>query len=157
MGEALRADGYEVVETGYVLSDPLKSFVYSAADLFLFPSRADNAPLVVLESLACGTPVASFDIGGLAELVRPGQTGTLAPPANAAALAADIVALVQDPDRLTAMRPHCRTLVEVEHPAELAAARHVELYQELVSRRNPDDGRQEAEAAARADAGRNLS
>ena len=137
MGEALRGDGYDVVETGYVLSDPLKSFVYAAADLFLFPSRADNAPLVVLESLACGTPVAAFDVGGLAEMVRPGRTGTLAPPADAAALAADIVALVGDPDRLGAMRARCRALVEAEHPAGLAAARHVELYEELAAGRRP--------------------
>ncbi len=135
MAAVLGEQGYRVIEVGYVLSDPLKSFVYSAADLFVFPSRADNAPLVVLESLACGTPVASFDVGGLAELVRPGRTGSLAPPGDATALAGEIVALAQDPSRLSGMRPHCRALVEAEHPAALAAARHVELYEELVARR----------------------
>lgn len=133
MGGALRADGYDVIDVGYVVSDPLKSFVYSAADLFVFPSRADNAPLVVLESLACGTPVAAFDVGGLNELVRPGRTGTLAPPADVAALAAELAALVGDPGRLAAMRPGCRALVEADHPAALAAARHVELYEALVA------------------------
>ena len=131
MAAALRGQGYDVVEVGYVVSDPLKSFVYSAADLFLFTSRADNAPLVVLESLACGTPVASFDVGGLGEAVRPGRTGVLAPPADAAALAAGVVTLLQDPGRLLDMRSHCRALVEAEHPAPLAAARHVALYEEL--------------------------
>jgi len=132
MAGALRADGYHVVEVGYVVSDPLKSFVYSAADLFVFPTRADNAPLVVLESMACGTPVASFDVGGLSETVRVGQTGSLAPPEDVAALTADMVALIQDPARLSAMRPQCRALVEAEHPEALAAARHVELYQKLI-------------------------
>jgi len=133
MAAALRADGYDVVEVGYIVSDPLKSFVYSAADLFVFTSRADNAPLVVLESLACGTPVAAFDIGGLAEMVSPGQTGTLATPGDVHAFAADIVALVQDPGRLASMRPRCRAMVEAEHGAALAAARHIELYEELVA------------------------
>jgi glycosyltransferase involved in cell wall biosynthesis len=133
LAATLRGDGYEVVEVGYVVSDPLKSFVYSAADLFVFPTRADNAPLVVLESMACGTPVASFDVGGLAEMVEAGQTGTLAAPADPAALAADIVGLVRDPDRLAAMRPRCRALVEAEHTAPLAATRHLDLYAELLA------------------------
>lgn len=133
MATTLRADGYQVVEVGYVVSDPLKSFVYSAADLFVFPTRADNAPLVVLESLACGTPVASFDVGGLAEMVRGGQTGTLARPGDVATLTANLVDLIGDPARLAAMRPHCRALVETEHPAALAATRHIDLYTELTA------------------------
>ena len=48
---------------GYVSSDRLKSIAYSAADLFIFPTHADNLPLVVQESMACGTPVVSFKIG----------------------------------------------------------------------------------------------
>jgi len=132
MAGALRSEGYDVAEVGYVVSDPLKSFVYSAADVFVFPSRADNAPLVVLESLACGTPVVSFDVGGVGELVRPGQTGTLASPGDAAALAADIVELLEHPGRLATMRARCRALVEAEHPAALAAARHIELYESLL-------------------------
>ncbi len=131
MATVLRAEGYEVVDIGYVVSDPLKSFVYSAADVFVFPTRADNAPLVVLESLACGTPVASFDVGGLGEMIVPGTTGTLAPAGDVAHLTADLVALLEDPVRLAAMRPACRTLVETEHPAALAAARHIALYREL--------------------------
>jgi glycosyltransferase involved in cell wall biosynthesis len=133
MAGALRSDGYHVIDVGYVVSDPLKSFVYSAADLFVFPTRADNAPLVVLESLACGTPAATFDVGGLADMVRPGATGTLAPAGDVAALTADLVALIRDPDHLAGMRPACRALVEAEHPAALAAARHIELYESLVA------------------------
>ena len=131
MATVLRAEGYEVVDVGYVVSDPLKSFVYSAADVFVFPTRADNAPLVVLESMACGTPVASFDVGGLAEMITPGTTGSLAPAGDVAHLTADLVGLLEEPERLAAMRPACRALVEAEHPAALAATRHIALYREL--------------------------
>src|SRR3989339_203963 len=37
---------------------------FSASDVFLFPSLADNFPLTVLESMACGLPVVGFDTGG---------------------------------------------------------------------------------------------
>lgn len=58
---------------------------YSAADVFINPTREDNFPSVDLEALACGTPVAAFDTGGVGEAlddatgraVRPGDTDAL--------------------------------------------------------------------------------
>ena len=41
--------------------------IYSAADLFINPTREDNFPTVNIEALACGTPVITFDTGGSPE------------------------------------------------------------------------------------------
>ena len=46
--------------------------IYTAADLFVNPTREDNYPTVNLEALACGTPVVTFDTGGSAEIIRDG-------------------------------------------------------------------------------------
>jgi glycosyltransferase involved in cell wall biosynthesis/peptidoglycan/xylan/chitin deacetylase (PgdA/CDA1 family) len=62
----------------YIDDENRLALYYSAADLFLYPSLADNCPLVVLESLSCGTPVISFDTGGIPELVKHKETGYLA-------------------------------------------------------------------------------
>lgn len=43
--------------------------IYSAADLFVNPTREDNFPTVNIESLACGTPVLTFDTGGSPEII----------------------------------------------------------------------------------------
>lgn len=43
--------------------------IYSAADLFVNPTREDNFPTVNIEALACGTPVLTFDTGGSAEII----------------------------------------------------------------------------------------
>ena len=51
---------------------------YSAADVLLYPSLADNCPLVVLEAMACGLPVLSFNTGGIPELVQHLETGYIA-------------------------------------------------------------------------------
>jgi glycosyltransferase involved in cell wall biosynthesis len=51
---------------------------YNVADIFLYPSLADNCPLVVLESMACGCPVLSFQTGGIPELVIHNINGYLA-------------------------------------------------------------------------------
>lgn len=43
--------------------------IYSAADLFVNPTREENYPTVNMESLACGTPVLTFDTGGSPEII----------------------------------------------------------------------------------------
>ncbi|HLW08173.1 MAG TPA: glycosyltransferase, partial [Marinilabiliaceae bacterium] len=52
--------------------------LYNAADLFVLPSLEDNLPNTVMESLACGTPIAAFRIGGVPEMVAHGTCGYLA-------------------------------------------------------------------------------
>ncbi len=51
---------------------------YSAADLFLMTSIADNFPLVILEAQSCGLPVVSFKVGGVPEVVEQQKTGYIA-------------------------------------------------------------------------------
>lgn len=51
---------------------------YSASDLLLFTSLAENCPLVLLEAMSCGLPVVSFDVGGVPELVLHKQNGYIA-------------------------------------------------------------------------------
>ncbi|MCR9295586.1 MAG: glycosyltransferase [bacterium] len=53
------------------------SQAYSAADLFVIPSRQDNLPNCVVESLYCGTPVCGFEIGGLPDMISHGKNGWL--------------------------------------------------------------------------------
>ncbi|MDL1948504.1 glycosyltransferase, partial [Acidobacteria bacterium ACD] len=53
-----------------VKDDHLLALLYSAADVFVHPALADNLPNGVLESLACGTPVVAFEVGGVGEAVR---------------------------------------------------------------------------------------
>ncbi|OGJ38667.1 MAG: hypothetical protein A2182_00055 [Candidatus Pacebacteria bacterium RIFOXYA1_FULL_38_18] len=51
---------------------------YSAADLLLFTSLAENCPLVILEAMACGLPIISFDVGGIRELIENKVNGYIA-------------------------------------------------------------------------------
>lgn len=51
---------------------------YSACDLLLYSSIADNFPLVILEAMSCGLPIASFDTGGIKEVVTHKENGFIA-------------------------------------------------------------------------------
>ena len=61
---------------------------YRQADVFVFPSRTDTFGLVMLEAMACGTPVAAYPVTGPVDVVRRGVTGILDEDLRAAALAA---------------------------------------------------------------------
>src|SRR5204863_79339 len=69
---------------------------YAAADFFVLPTLAENLPNAAIESLACGTPVVSFDVGGMPDAVRHMETGYLAKLADADALAEGIRTLLMD-------------------------------------------------------------
>lgn len=84
---------------GHVRDELLMSLLYCAADLFVIPSLEDNLPNTVVEALACGLPTLGFALGGLPDLVQPGD-GVLLEEASAEALAQGIrTALAQNFDR----------------------------------------------------------
>ncbi len=63
--------------------------LYSAADLLCVPSRSEGCPNVVLESLACGTPVVGSQVGAIPDLVTS-DCGAVVPPDDPAALCAGL-------------------------------------------------------------------
>ena len=138
MGDGANQDiakntGVETVNLGYVDGDILKSIVFSAADLFVFPTRADNLPVVLQESMACGTPMISFDIGGVSDLVRPGTTGYLAHPEDSQDLSQGIVQLLEDNDARAKMGANCRAIALEEYSSDLQAKRYLDLYRSILN------------------------
>lgn len=71
----------------------------AAADAVLMPSRWEGLPLVLLEALVRGRPVVASAVGGIADVVEDGTTGTLVPPGDAPALAVALEQLQRKADR----------------------------------------------------------
>lgn len=61
---------------GRVSHDILHQY-YNLADVLVLPSKMEGVPMVILESLACGTPVVASSVGGIPDLVRTGENGLL--------------------------------------------------------------------------------
>lgn len=79
--------GIDHLATGYVSNRTVLSRWLSASDAFLFPSKADNQPLSIMEAMACGTPVYGFPTGGAVEMIIHGLSGKLTSDHSSAALA----------------------------------------------------------------------
>jgi glycosyltransferase involved in cell wall biosynthesis len=131
-GETLaEAVGMQTINLGYVSDDRRKAICYSAADLFLFPTRAESFGNVALESIACGTAVVSFKVGGVTEHVRHGITGYLAEPGNSQDFCNGILQLLEDRNLGDRMSQQCRAIALQEYSLELCTQRHIELYKTL--------------------------
>ncbi len=104
---------------------------YTAADVFVIPSLEDNLPNTVLESLACGTPVAGFQTGGIPEMVGHLSEGYIAPQRDADELAKGILYLI-DNQKDKSKNARQKALAAYANP--LIAARYISLYQRLLSR-----------------------
>ncbi len=125
----------KTIDLGYLESDEDKATAFSATDTLIFPTRADNFPLVILEALACGTPVVSFDVGGVSELVRTGQTGWLARAQDADDLAEKITQAVKATDLRQQMRLRCREVCQNEYDGKVQAKRYMNLFDEAIHQR----------------------
>lgn len=107
---------------------------YSAADVFVCPSMEDNLPNTVVEAMACGAPTVAFSIGGLPELVTPGETGYLARAFDTEDLARGVQEVLATPRYAAEAR---RKAVR-EFDFRLQARRYSALFQELVSNSHCD-------------------
>ena len=129
-----RHAGIESLPLGYVTNPRLKAVAYSAADLFVHPTRSEALGNVLMESMSCGVPMASFRVGGVPDLVRPDVTGYLAEPEDAAGLSSGIELLLGDTDKRVHMGYNCRAIALEEYPLALERDRYIALYQRLLGK-----------------------
>ncbi|MEH7122263.1 glycosyltransferase family 1 protein [Bacillus sp. JJ1773] len=81
--------------TGFLQGKELAE-IYSAADLFVFPSPTETFGNVVLESFASGTPVIGANSGGVKCIIQEGVTGRLCPPGNVPQFTKAVIELLYD-------------------------------------------------------------
>ena len=84
------------------------SALCASADILVLPSHAEGLAMSVLEGLAHGLAVVATPVGAHAEVIEPEQSGLLAPPGNAAALAAALARVVGDPELRERLRAGAR-------------------------------------------------
>jgi glycosyltransferase involved in cell wall biosynthesis len=105
----------------------------SSAELAVFPSLMEATSVAALECMSCELPVAASNVGGLPEIVDA-EVGGLFRPADPADLARVVTELLLKAD-LRALGDHARERVVAKWSNARLAARHLEIYEELIRRR----------------------
>ena len=122
----------------YLRQPTLLADYYRAADVFVHTARAETFGKTITEAMACGTPVAASDIGGIPEQVLPGKNGFLAPPENAEALAARVLQILRLSAEEKARLSSGAATQGGKYPLQEQGNQLLEWYQEIIARERKD-------------------
>jgi D-inositol-3-phosphate glycosyltransferase len=122
--------GQTVVFLGKRDQDKLP-YYYSAAEVVVMPSHYESFGMVALEAMACGTPVIASEVGGLAYLVRDGETGFTIPDQEPDALCEKIAWLLNNHELHAAMSQRAVEYAQ-DYAWEKIASQIVDVYRGLV-------------------------
>ena len=118
---------------GSIKDDIRLALAYQAADLFLCPSIEDAGPMMISESMLCGTPVVAFDAGGAPDLISTGKTGYMAKFKDSQDFAHGIQMLLSLPhSEFQDMRQSAHRVARERHAPDAVAERYVNLCSSLV-------------------------
>jgi glycosyltransferase involved in cell wall biosynthesis len=110
------------------MSRPELARAYQEAAVCILPSRWENSSYVLLEAMACGTPVVAGNNGGSPELVEDGVNGFLIPVNSVEALAARVSDLMSQPGLRQAMGENARRKIEQAFSVEQILPRMIAAY-----------------------------
>lgn len=108
--------------------------LYRQSKILLFPIKW-NEPfgLVMIEAMACGTPVVAFGRGSVPEIVKDGETGFICPPDDLDCMIKAVKKIYDMPeDRYQAMRQACRKHVEENFTVEKMVDGYERAYQKVI-------------------------
>lgn len=121
-------EGNPLIEFVGEIGDAQKSDFLGGADALLFPiDWPEPFGLVMIEAMACGTPVVAFRCGSTAEIIEDGATGFLVEDLDAALAATDRVGELD--------REAIRARFELRFSATAMARRYLDVYGDLLARR----------------------
>ncbi len=115
------------------VADDMLPAAYGCADVFVLPSIQEGQGIVLLEAQASGVPVVAFDIGGVKETVRSGETGLLAKKADSDGLADSMLRLLRDKSLREKMGQSGRDFVTESFTWDICAEKMLKVYREVLA------------------------
>jgi len=123
--------GFKTHYLGHLHDDVSLVTLYSAVDVVVVPSLQENLSNTIMESLACGTPVVAFNVGGNSDMIEHLKNGYLAKPFDTDDLKNGIEWVLNTPN-YDELCKNAREKVLREFDSKIVAKRHIELYEEVL-------------------------
>ncbi|MGV3618194.1 MAG: glycosyltransferase family 4 protein [Fimbriimonas sp.] len=120
----------KVLFTGFMANRSLHQ-LYRVADVAVFPSLYEPFGIVALEGMAAGAAVVASDAGGLPEVVKHDETGTLSFAGNPESLAWAILKTLRDPERADKLKEKAKERLREEFDWSLLADQTIETYERV--------------------------
>jgi glycosyltransferase involved in cell wall biosynthesis len=132
-GDACEVPIERSLHLGAISNERMLAIAYSAADVFVIPSLEEAFGQTALEAMACGIPVVGFNIGGIPDIVVPGETGYLAKGGDVEDLARQLRLALSNTTLLQEMGARCRRMVEQFHTLECQARQYCSVYEQALA------------------------
>lgn len=132
-GFAPEIDGIKTHLLGFLSDDSSLTLAFNACDLFVTSSLSENLSNVTMESLACGTPVVAFDIGGNGDMITHKINGYLAQDANDLSKGIEWI-LNLDSISIQKMSAEARSSIESKFNSTDIAKAYIKTYKALVAK-----------------------
>lgn len=117
---------------GHLNDDVSLRALYNAADVMIVPSLQENLSNAIMESLACGTPVVAFNVGGNSDMIEHIDNGYLAQPFDTDDLARGIEWVLDAPN-YQQLCDNAREKVLTHFDSQLVAKQYIALYKEILA------------------------
>ena len=128
--EAAKMKEY-VTDLGW-LQGKAKKDCLRISDLFVFPTYFEGQPVSVLEAMAYQCGIVATNVGGIPQMVEPGQTGLVIKPKDAEGLKSALEKLLSDPELCERLGKNARAKVQKEFSIEKSLQELIKIYQQLV-------------------------
>ena len=122
---------FDIISLGFVSSNKKLNLIYSAVDVFISPSKQENLSNMILESLACGTPVVAFNIGGNSDMIVHKNNGFLANAFDEKSLAEGLDWTLEDEIRIRHLSINSRQSVANKFDLNTVITKYIELYMKI--------------------------
>ena len=104
----------------------------ASATLLALPSLEENLPMVILEAMAIGLPVAASHVGGIPDMIKHGQTGILFDPRDPESIRKALRSMLMNPTDCNHITVQAHENILLKHLPQTIARRHLQVYQDLL-------------------------